>query len=398
MIEINEKVVFVKGAHNGAIYNFNDGNVYAISRESCVAIDKYGAGQELTSDEQKYIDLLSQNNLLKDSHFYRDYVPSRHTEKVRMCWLEITELCNCKCVHCYEGQSHCKRTNPLSLEEWKDIIDQLKELEVNNVIIIGGEPCIHPDIKPIVRYVAEKNIPATLFTNGTLFDDELRQIVLDCKLKLKFSLYGHCAELHDSITKKKGSFERLINSINYFVTNGIDVNISIVLMHENEAHYDEIIRFVDSLGVKKYKTDVIREVYGGTQNSHVPTLDRIVNLKKRRKPVFPKVNQERFDRAFFENTCWSGRIVVSEDGTVLPCVFERDILLGNVRNNSLNEIINAKPAKLCWEHCFEKIDECAECEFRFACKDCRPLAKGAHGDLNAKNPRCTYDVHKGVWL
>ena len=40
---------------------------------------------------------------------------------------------------------------------------------------------------------------------------------------------------------------------------------------------------------------------------------------------------------------------------------------------------------------------CKDCEYRFACKDCRPLAKSVDGCQNGKNPRCKYDPYTGNW-
>jgi hypothetical protein len=40
MIEISKNVVFVRGAKKGAIYNFNDQNLYWINSESCDLIEK----------------------------------------------------------------------------------------------------------------------------------------------------------------------------------------------------------------------------------------------------------------------------------------------------------------------------------------------------------------------
>ena len=119
---------------------------------------------------------------------------------------------------------------------------------------------------------------------------------------------------------------------------------------------------------------------------------------KRKSAHFTKISKERFDKAVFANTCWSGKIVISEDGSVYPCVFERDIVLGNVKEQSITEIIHSTTLENCWNHCFKKVNICKECEFRFACKDCRPLAKSIHGNLDEKNPRCTYDVYNGVWM
>jgi len=40
---------------------------------------------------------------------------------------------------------------------------------------------------------------------------------------------------------------------------------------------------------------------------------------------------------------------------------------------------------------------CGSCEYRFACKDCRPMAYAEHGRMTDQNPRCCYDPMTGRW-
>ena len=44
---------------------------------------------------------------------------------------------------------------------------------------------------------------------------------------------------------------------------------------------------------------------------------------------------------------------------------------------------------------------CRDCEYRYACFDCRPLAKASAGEtaeyLSAPPARCTYNPYTGQW-
>lgn len=396
MIEINNNVVFVQGANAGAIYNLNSGDIFSINKNSCKVIKKYIDGIEPTFSEKEYIETLVLNNLINKNFTCSEYTPEPSVNTLDLCWLEITQACNCRCLHCYEGENHRRQKNPLSLNEWKDIINQIKSSGVKRVVIIGGEPCIHPDIDKIADYVASQKISTTIFTNGTHITESLKEIVIKNKIKMKFSLYGHCSEIHDSITKTQGSFDKLCESIRFFLKHKITVDIAVVIMRENENYINEIKEFLNTLGVSKFRFDVIREAFCGNQSIHIPSSQEVIYAVKRNCPSFPKITKEIFDASFYHNTCWNGKIVICEDGNVLPCVFARNISLGNVKNNTIKEIIDFKETQNCWNLSFDKINECSECEFRFACKDCRPLA-GASSGYYEKMPRCTYDVYSGEW-
>ena len=86
-----------------------------------------------------------------------------------------------------------------------------------------------------------------------------------------------------------------------------------------------------------------------------------------------------------------------ENGDVIPCEFERNYRYGNILQDSLEEIIHNEKTMSKWFFDFSTIEGCKDCEFRFACHDCRPLGLSVCGSMNTKNPRCCYDVYRGVW-
>lgn len=397
MYEINENVVYVKGASQGAIYNFNSGHIYSINGQACKIIDKLLNNDSLTKDEKNYIDVLIGNKLYSNNFKIVKYHPHKYYfDNLKLAWLEITQACNMRCVHCYEGNTHIQSKNILSLEKWKEIIDELKELNVNRVVVIGGEPTLNNNIKDILKYLSVKKIPTTLFTNASFVDDELRNVIVENDIRLKISLYGYNAFTHDSITGREGSFDILVNNIKYFLKKSVDISVAVTLMKENEHCVKEIEEFINSLGIKRYKFDVIREVYCGTQHNHIPTMDKIKDYSLRTQPNF-KTDKEFFDKYFDKNTCWYGKLVVTEEGNVLPCVFERNIIFGNVTTNTIAEIISNEKTSYYWGLDYSKIDICKDCEYRFACTDCRPLAFSKAGNIFEKNIRCTYNPYKGEW-
>ena len=140
------------------------------------------------------------------------------------------------------------------------------------------------------------------------------------------------------------------------------------------------------------KCDEIRKVYGGCQDKHLVLASRLT----RTSPNF-SCSRAYFEAAYYHNTCWYGKCVISTDGTVYPCEFEHTLVYGNVRETSLTNIIQGGGIDKYWYFDFSKVDTCKDCEFRFACKDCRPLAFAVNGNLAQKAERCTYNPYDGKW-
>ena len=82
---------------------------------------------------------------------------------------------------------------------------------------------------------------------------------------------------------------------------------------------------------------------------------------------------------------------------MIPCEFEREFIYGNVKMHNINDIINSPRTLDKWFMDFTKIEGCKDCEYRYACKDCRPLGISICGSMTSKNPRCLYDPYKGEW-
>ena len=106
MFEINRNVVYVKGAVNGAIYNFNTGKVFSVNQTACSIIEAY-IDDSLPLAGNEYLELLRDNLLISSSYIPVRFIPCLDDSvQLDMAWIEITQKCNLKCLHCYEGDTH----------------------------------------------------------------------------------------------------------------------------------------------------------------------------------------------------------------------------------------------------------------------------------------------------
>jgi radical SAM protein with 4Fe4S-binding SPASM domain len=108
--------------------------------------------------------------------------------------------------------------------------------------------------------------------------------------------------------------------------------------------------------------------------------------------------REQFERNRHWNPCWAGKLTVGSDGTIMPCIMGRAESLGNAREQTLAEVLDSPALRRLWGITKDMVAVCRDCEYRYLCGDCRPLAAAAgEGDLYGKSPRCTYDPVQGDW-
>ena len=399
MFEINNNVVLVKGAKNAAIYNFNNSTVYAIDGDVYSTIyDVLIKNMPPDNDtEINDIKTLKKLKLIDSSFQCRKYentnIPSL---ELNFAWLELTNACNLQCIHCYEGVEHHALDNDLTLLDWKSILKQLRGVGCKKIQFTGGEPCLFSGFEELLEYASSLGFEEIcVFTNASLLTDRLIDTFQRLKISVRFSLYGHCASIHDAITNQIGSFDKSISNVKKMVSQGTDLFPSVIIMKENQEYIKEIKEFIESLNLKYEGFDVIRQTNCGGQSDHLPTIPEILYSKHKLFAHF-NTSKERFDKAIHQNTCWYGKLAIDSLGNVFPCVFHRTLSYGNLLNQSIEDVLKSENLRLGWLTDFSKINVCKDCEFRFACKDCRALG-ALSGDFFGKNPRCLYNPYLGKW-
>jgi len=82
---------------------------------------------------------------------------------------ECNRRCNLNCEHCYIDANN-KDYDELSLGEIKSLINDLSQMGVYVLGLVGGEPILRDDIFDILNYARSKNLATSISTNGTLID------------------------------------------------------------------------------------------------------------------------------------------------------------------------------------------------------------------------------------
>jgi radical SAM protein with 4Fe4S-binding SPASM domain len=249
-------------------------------------------------------------------------------------------------------------------------------------------------LKELVENAKEKGFVIEIFTNGTLLDKSTVGFFKEMGVSVAVSIYSHKAETHDSITRMNGSYERTLRSIKLLQAAGVPVRCGVVAMEQNEKELGETCAFLACLGILERPPDPIRPSGRAKKLKFWP--ENYGRARMQTKPAFI-VKREIYEKNRSWNSCWMGKAAVTPTGDVLPCVFARNQVAGNVRKQSLNEIIRSEVMLKLWGITNDQVETCKDCEYRYICQDCRPWAAGISGNLLAKSPRCTYDPYKGEW-
>ena len=387
---LKENVYFVNGEARGCIYDFNSSKLYSLSRLLADEIDLISRGlpcneQNNTNlknvlDELCQIGILTLSDNRTVSNIEEIKLPNRSSQ---FAWIEITNICNLRCRHCYnESDSRC--TTTMSIDDYKHVVDCLDQLGVKRVQIIGGEPFAEKKLlKEMLEYTIGKFEFIEIFTNGTLIDGEWFDFLAKNNIRIALSVYSYRPEIHDYVTCYDGSWKKTNSTIQSLREHGISYRICNVLMKGVE---------IGEKGTDLYELSSEKDIVrmSGRASFSLLTDDLIRKKLITKKSFESPVNKNFVARLISGHNCFRDRLYISADMQIYPCVMERRLTHGAINNeagfNLDDSIRNLNK---------DKIAECNLCEYRYACFDCRP--NSLSGDCFEKPWYCTYNPREGEW-
>ncbi|HOJ92497.1 MAG TPA: radical SAM protein [Dictyoglomaceae bacterium] len=167
----------------------------------------------------------------------------------------ITDLCNLRCKHCYQGNFDNKKDLPMEAVRkiLGDITNSLKMKGFDSIGInlTGGEPLVSPLFIPVLEE-AEKNPlvrEVNIITNGIFLKKSYPQIKDYKKLNdIKISLEGAKEETNDRI-RGYGNFEKVLENLKDFSHSFL---FMFTLAKYNYEELDEMYKLAKNMGVKGF--------------------------------------------------------------------------------------------------------------------------------------------------
>jgi len=163
--------------------------------------------------------------------------------------------CNNNCIFCYE-----KRHRSLPDKTTKEIKAEIKKarrLGFYSLHLIGGEPTLRSDIYELVRFAKGIGFKyVSLTTNGRIFAylDFAKQLIETGISQIIFSIHGHSALMHDSLTSSKGSFYQTRRGIENLRTLGFkQIGVNTTVLSQNFRYLNKIAKIINDYGVSRWE-------------------------------------------------------------------------------------------------------------------------------------------------
>lgn len=171
--------------------------------------------------------------------------------------IEPTNTCNLKCPVCETGCGDLDRPKRhMSLDEFKNILDQFDNNLTKMFFYYMGEPFLNRDAYSMIRYAADRGLWITTCTNGDLIDSES---TLESGIaEVNFQVGGMTQDIHSvyringNLAKTFHNMERVLELRRQSGRRRPTVVAGYILMRHNEHQVEDFIRYCNQVGVDKY--------------------------------------------------------------------------------------------------------------------------------------------------
>lgn len=333
--------------------------------------------------EEEYILKTETPQELRDynefNHFSLNNNEKKLIEKVDTLTLEVTKQCNERCIHCYIPNERKVHYKSLSITRIKEIINDFTLMDGKRILLTGGEVLMHKDLYECINYSIQKKLHVTLLTNLTLLKDDFFSNFYKFKNDISFqvSLYSTNIDIHDAITKVKGSCLKTMSSINRLVSIGFEVHVSLPILKANKNSACEVIEYAKKWGLP---LRICPSLHAKSDGDTLNLCNRL-SIEEAESLIRSIINYDKeYAKSMFVSShaksaygicpAATSECFVSAEGYVNPCP-SWDLHLGDLSKDSLYDIWQSSPGVISLRHLTENdIKECIGCDAKSFCSRC----------------------------
>jgi radical SAM protein with 4Fe4S-binding SPASM domain len=328
----------------------------------------------------------------------------------------LTERCNLRCRHCYQGDTPVEEMPPAAVKREIDgATEMLKAWESDYGVTVtpsihftGGEPFLYEGLWDVIAHARGQSYELALMSNGALITQEDARRASELGISdIQLSLEGE-EGLHDAI-RGRGSFAAMAQGVEQLVATGNRVIANVTLSRLNWDSIEETAQVAKSVGC--HGIGFSRVVPCGRGKALVESLLSPQELKRAyqkiaslNSPAYEVLSGDPLAGTLMDldfpsddltlTGCSAGfsGVTITSDGSVMPCR-RIGLVAGNLKEKPLRAIWAR--SDLLWQLRTRESyhGKCGRCPRWASCRGCRAVAYAcsiAHGtpDLFADDPQC----------
>jgi len=196
--------------------------------------------------------------------------------------------CNLKCRMCRLWKIKSNQT--MSQDLIFHTIDELKKIDIKEVVLSGGELLLNPPLLyAAVKKLTDYNIKVFLITNGIYLSSDITENLANLGIKQIMVSVDGPKGVHNFL-RGKGVFEKVITNLRALIklkkTKRINIEIATttVICNRNLNYLEDFTRFLEALGVELVEFQPLNLALGAFNINSFKTqktIFREIGIKKR---------------------------------------------------------------------------------------------------------------------
>ncbi|HJO93642.1 MAG TPA: radical SAM protein [Victivallales bacterium] len=316
--------------------------------------------------------------------------------------LELSLKCNFHCPYCYVPDKQALK-NELTFSEICDVISQAKALGAEKIILLGGEPTLHPNFFKVIEFINSNGMKAEIFTNGSKITQKFADKLYRNNVRTVIKLNSFKPEIMELLTGRPDSYKLAMLALKNLRNAGYPDNkhflaVSTVICKQNIEEITELWTWLRNQNIEPY-FEIITPQGNAKENQWLEV------TPEQTEKVFneiAKIDSGQFNKKWKIQPPLVGSnclrllysCLIDNKGFVKPCVGISESA-GNIRENSLSNIIKSSEIIQYLRDYRKRIKgPCSKCDKAEECYGCRGAAFQQTGDPLASDPLCWKNQNK----
>lgn len=337
-----------------------------------IKVDSFTREYQITRDDGSVLSSNRSGAYFPDAESYYEYID--RIDYLCEAYINLTKRCNFNCVYCYSKANSID----MSIEDYKLVLEKLRDLNTRNIAFIGGEPTIHPDFETFLELALRDSEfdEICIITNGFLIKPSLIPLLKNPRVYLQVSLDGYNEETNCP-TRGRGHFAPVFKTLSLLKREGVNFRVMKVITRNN---IEMSLDFFDWCEENRFEAGffMVKQV----PDDEKPTLAQLESLLN---GVFNRTNDifKVFDIVCFADNmmfntvgfpvmhCGAGitSISILPNGDVCPCV-KREMdeeVITNIRFKDANDAIRNNRTRILHQELVNKKVQCMSCDIKYFC-------------------------------
>lgn len=181
---------------------------------------------------------------------------------------EITLKCNLACSHCGSRAGQA-RTKELSTDEALDLVQQMAEVGIKEVTLIGGEAFLRPDWLEIAAAINQAGMRCTMTTGGYGITLETARKMKQAGIATVSVSIDGLEETHDRLRGRKGAWKYAFKTMSHLKEVGIPFGCNTQINRLSAPEFPRIYESIRDAGARAWQIQLTVPMGNAADNAHI---------------------------------------------------------------------------------------------------------------------------------